>query len=46
MDGLTTLLYDRVYGRVSRPNLARIFIAPGGDAKGVGVGVGVGDGPD
>ena len=36
MEGLLYILYDRVDGRISRPDLARIFIVLGGDAGGGG----------
>ena len=41
MEGLLELLYDRVNGRVSRSDLARIFNAMGGDTGGGGGGGGV-----
>ena len=41
MEGLLHILYDRVDGRISRPDLARIFIVLGEDAGGGGGGVGV-----
>ena len=33
MEGLFVLLYDRVDGRVSRPDMEIIFIALGGDSR-------------
>ena len=39
MEGLLYILYDRVDGRISMPDLARIFIVLGGDAGGGGGGV-------
>ena len=39
MKGLLTLLYDRIKVRFSRPDLAIIFIALGGDSKEGGKGV-------
>ena len=41
MEGLLYILYDRMDGRISRPDMARIFIVLGGDAGGGGGGVGV-----
>ena len=41
MEGLLYILYDRVDGRISRPDLARIFIVLGGYDGGGGGGVGV-----
>ena len=41
MEDLLYILYDRVDGRVSRPDLDKIFIVLGGDAGGGGRGVGV-----
>ena len=41
MGGLIYILYDRANGRISGPDLTRIFIALGGDAGGGGGGVGV-----
>ena len=38
IEGLLTFLYNRVYGIVSRPDLARIFVALGRDAGGRGGG--------
>ena len=39
MKGLLTLLYYRINVRFSRPDMARIFIALGGDSRGGGKGV-------
>ena len=36
MEELLYILYDRVDGRISIPNLARIFIVLGGDSGGGG----------
>ena len=46
MEVLSALLYDRVNGGFSRPDMERIFIALGGNTWGVGgvVGLGVGGG--
>ena len=41
MEGLIALLYDKVDRKVSRPDLAMIFISPGGDTGGGGEGLGV-----
>ena len=41
MEVLLAFLYDRVYGRVYRTDMARIFIALGGNSGGGGGGVGV-----
>ena len=36
MEGLLALLCNRVYGRVSRSDMSRVFNALGGDAEGGG----------